>query len=471
MGNRFSAPEVDNAVKASTSSLLDLPMETILEVTSCLDKDSIKALRSTCKFMDLLLLDAFGKQTFSSVFVIPTKHALDTLIQMSESKRIASYVKDLHICCSVFQWREKIHDATNSPRRLKEGGLPFIEPKTPEEEAANQGVDLVRSGGFGKQLIKALRSLKITAVEIQPYEASHVSRSLEVLRLGRSHLLRLTGRDIFQEPKQDMRRAWEYRDYGGVKSMDMVTCMASVVLAAVEETLSPVTSLRIPAIQVDRLRVSETLGAKLIHLHELHVRLNLVDRSFAGHSIPSICRMINALPALQTLSLDTTRLERLNPYTLSLHPFLPHLQPSSLRSLRLGSLCDASALLVPFLSSLTHLTSLSLNFILIRDRGNGPWRHMFLALNPILCRPALQNLELSIDWQDGFKLVADMLQEEALGSEDEEEEEDEWVEGYGYIRKEKQWLRPSREDMVACLARRMPYYHDTVFRRCRMFFT
>lgn len=456
---------------ASTPTFLDLPVETILGVSSHLDKNDIKALRSTCKYMDAILLDTFGKRYFNSVYLIPTKHALETLIQISESKRIAEYVKEIHICCSIFQWREKIHNTMNYPRWLAEDELPFTEPTTPAEHIANQGVDLIRHGGYEMHLIKALRGLKITRVEIHSYEASYASSSLRVLRLGRSHLSRQIGRDAFKKPANDMCRAWEYHDYGGLKSMDMVTSMASIVFSAIEETLPPITSLKLPAVQADRLRIPETLGAKLTSLRELDVRLSLADRGFPGHSTPSICSLINALPILQTLSLNTTPLERLNPDTLSLYPFLPHLQPLALRTLKLSPLCDASVLLAPLLSSLTQLKSLSLNFILIRERENAPWKQMFLALSPVLCRSNLEDLDLRIDWKDGFELVADILQGEALGSEDEEEEKDEWVEGYGYIRKEKQWLRPTREEMVMCLARKMPWYHDQVFRRCRMFFS
>lgn len=45
-------------------SLLDLPPETTLEITSYLPQSDVQALRSTCRHLDILLIDTFGKHLF-----------------------------------------------------------------------------------------------------------------------------------------------------------------------------------------------------------------------------------------------------------------------------------------------------------------------------------------------------------------------------------------------------------------------
>jgi hypothetical protein len=77
MAHPLSRPYVDDTLNASildasTTSLLDLPVETVLEMASHLDKDDVKALRSTCTYMDATLLDTFGKQFFNCVYIMPT---------------------------------------------------------------------------------------------------------------------------------------------------------------------------------------------------------------------------------------------------------------------------------------------------------------------------------------------------------------------------------------------------------------
>ena len=61
MDNSFPHARLDDTLTATTISLLDLPLETTLDISSYLDKNDIKALRSTCKQMDTYLVDGFGK--------------------------------------------------------------------------------------------------------------------------------------------------------------------------------------------------------------------------------------------------------------------------------------------------------------------------------------------------------------------------------------------------------------------------
>ena len=56
---------------------------------------------------------------------MPTAFALDALIQISENQRMRQHVKELHICCSIYQDRGGNPDAYNIPRRLESDDLPF----------------------------------------------------------------------------------------------------------------------------------------------------------------------------------------------------------------------------------------------------------------------------------------------------------------------------------------------------------
>lgn len=80
-----------------------------------------------------------------------------------------------------------------------------------------------------------------------------------------------------------------------------------------------------------------------------------------------------------------------------------------------------------------------MTFHLINEKKHNPWEEMFEALQSVLRSPhsRLEYWMLSVDWRDGVELLADVSEEEAYSSEDEEEGEDEWVEVHGYIRKKR----------------------------------
>jgi hypothetical protein len=233
----FSARTLD----ASTTSLLNLPAEIVLGLASHLDNDDIKALRSTCIYMDATLLDTFAKEFFGSIYVMPNKFTLDALIQISQNERIRTHVRELNICCSIYQNRETASNiktrfgrSRDWLRKLKETEMPIEDPATPEEKITNEAVDLVRRGGFEALLVMALRGFKITRIEIHEYK--WWTKDRKGLKLGRLQLIQRSGTDIYERGEQI--RAWEYACPSDDKIMDMVTCLTSVVLTAIEEALS-----------------------------------------------------------------------------------------------------------------------------------------------------------------------------------------------------------------------------------------
>jgi hypothetical protein len=380
---------------------------------------------------------------------------MDALIQISQNERIRHHVKELHICCSIYQHRERPSNHHNIfyikrifMRKLEESEMPYEDPCTPEEEATNEAVDLVRRGGFQKLLITALRGLQIARVEIHTYREWHTD--LEGLKLGRSQLIQRTGTDPFHQLVQ---RAWDYVPASDDKVMDMVTCMTSVLLTAIEQALPPISTLDIPIVQIDKLRISPSLGSKLTHLQDLAIIISVRDQELIGQQIypssPSdLFLMINDLPNLHTLHLSTWPLQRSNRYSLPLYPFLPYLGPLALTTLYIHSLCDTSSLLIPFLASLPLLHTLSLGFIVIRERDNKPWRDQLLALKPLVLRPTLNEFIMTVDYNDAFQSASQLIAAECTDesrNDDENEEDERRI--------------PGREEMLDCLAKHMPNLH------------
>jgi hypothetical protein len=460
---RSHANDTSNAsiLDPSTTSLLNLPAEIVLGLASHLDKYDIKALRSTCTYMDTTLLDTFAKEFFSSIYVMPNKFTLDALIQISQNERIRPHVRELNICCSIYQNRETASNiktwfgrSRDFTRKLKETEMPIEDPATPEEEITNEAVDLVRRGGFEALLVTALRGLKITRIEIHEYK--WWTKDRKGLKLGRLQLIQQSGTDIYERGEQV--RAWEYASPSDDKLMDMVTCMTSVVLTAFEEALPPIFSLVIPRIQIDRLRISPSLGSKLTHLQDLNISISVSHQEILGQQVfPSspqdLLVMVNDLPNLHTLRMSSWPVQHLNHYSLPLYPFLQYLRPLGLKTLHLHSLCDTSPLLAPFLSALPLLQTLSLDFVLIQERENKPWRDMFLALKGPLSRPALQTLVIEIEYNDAFQLASRFIRTGSLGVDGDPESE-----------YEEKWM-PGREEMLDCLAGFMPDYHPRCFER------
>jgi hypothetical protein len=495
MAHRYSRALVNDELNVSTPSLLVLPVEITLEVASYVDKYDLTALRSTCKQLDTLLLPTVGKRCFNRLYVIPIVPALDILIQISKSERLRPYIKELHICCSIYQSRERIPNITNLTRMRELHELPFCDPKTPEQEAANEAVTLVQKGGFEKQLVEALRHLKITRVQVHSYKGLH--RSVEALRLGRPQFIEQTGRDPFEEVTENSCRAWDYTDYCDSGTMDLATHMTSIVLSAIGETQSPISSLEVPIIQVDKLRVSKTLGARLTHLQHLTLTITLGARRTRDLPPQDLLAMINTIPNLHILDLSTSPHKRLHHSSLPLYYFLEHFKFLAVETLHLSSLCGTSPLLAPFLASLPRLKTLSLHFTPILERSypawrrlllspedpleevtsHLTWREMFLSLEPVLSRAGLCTLDLKIDGYDAFELIS-MYERRRFAVFDEEEQrhdeqsqdeqsEDEQSEDEQNENEERHQpsSKLSRMEMLDRLAEIMPHYHHSVFRK------
>ncbi|KEQ64620.1 uncharacterized protein M437DRAFT_64260 [Aureobasidium melanogenum CBS 110374] len=153
---------------------------------------------------------------------MPTEFSLQLLLEVARDKRIKHFVKELYICCSIYQDYgsryttpvdprfARANVTISSPRMLQEDENPYPRPTSAEEEATNEAVDLVHRGSFQKQLTTALQLLRITSMEIHTYwQMSYPQTSLPLV-LGRSQLTQRTGRDPLEKPQSKLRRTWDY---------------------------------------------------------------------------------------------------------------------------------------------------------------------------------------------------------------------------------------------------------------------
>lgn len=206
-------------------SLLDLPLETILEVVSYLDTQAITALRSTCPYIYAVLCNTSDKQKFSRLYAMPTKFSLQRLLDTAKDGRMKCFVKELTICCSMYQDRGSYYippkfpqiarsNITSWPRISRDDETPFRNPASPEQEVTNEAVNFVREGCFEKELTTALQALDVTSVEIHIYGQMRYLDHPLPLMLGRSYLIQRTGRDLCrksdEQHKKKISRAWKY---------------------------------------------------------------------------------------------------------------------------------------------------------------------------------------------------------------------------------------------------------------------
>lgn len=412
-------------------SLSKLPPETILEIASYLLQSDVQTLRSTCRYMDILLLETFGKHRFKSLYVLPTPRALDTLIRIAHNKRLSHHVQELVICAAFHQgmktlYRERpAHDSAYYLHLLEDTALPFPEDWT-SRRAVNEAVSFVRCGKFGKKFLAALRNLKVKRIEIQAWPRRAQSNDSTPV-LGLWWLKQLTGHDPFQGGSSEPSRGWEY------KETDMMTCMTRSVISAASGSRTPFSALVMDKIQIDKV----ALDARLLsgRTFEDLTRLDLhITSSEPRTTTPAIAQehmklitMINNLPRLSCLSLSN--LPYHNERTLlPLNGFIPHLRPRNVHTLSLDVIDGACQELPALCSALVApLSTLRLGFRLYKDFSNAPWNNLFSQLQEVLV--SLEHLEISIGSEEyhagGREKIDQMLQWLARHVQEDWEEDSE----------------------------------------------
>ncbi|KAI5262794.1 hypothetical protein E4T47_09191 [Aureobasidium subglaciale] len=362
----------------------------MLEVSSYLPTDDFKRLRGICRDLDAALLTTFGRRHFHRLHLMPTPTSLAILNQISRHDRLGTYVKELCICSSVYQfWGARLPYVSTGgkwvrpkSRILSETEHPFPDASSPQEEATHVAVEL---------LAAALESLRVQRIEVQSWPRYSLP-SVPSSTLGLSDLIRLTGINSFKDNFCGVSPAWVYG------TINMVTRMTEIVLSAVKGSATPINALIIDRIQIDQLNLPFGLGHSLSYLKHLEVSIVLSDQSLQFSDLEKrydSFRLINKLPRLDQLALFN------NPYSkenrLHLNDALMHLQPQRVEKLSLGLLQDAVPQIVPFLiRSMPLPRNLKLRLTLSSKglRAKNPWNELFTAL---LNNLTLDRLVIDID--------------------------------------------------------------------------
>ncbi|KAI5210939.1 hypothetical protein E4T38_01572 [Aureobasidium subglaciale] len=254
-----------------------------------------------------------------------------------------SHIKELCIYSSVYQlWGARLPYAPTGgewvppkSRILSEIEHPFPDASSPQQEATNVAVKLVRGRDFRNQLAAALKGPTVQRIEVQSWPRYSLPNALSST-LGLSDPTRATGINPFKDNFRGVSPAWEY------EIINMVTRMTEMVLSAVKDSATPVNALIIDRIQIDQLNLSFGLGHSLSYLRHLKVSIAPSDQSLQFSDLGTrdeLFALINELPCLDQLALFN------NPYTknnwLHLNDALMHIQPQRVRKFSLGILQDA----------------------------------------------------------------------------------------------------------------------------------
>ncbi|KAH0025154.1 hypothetical protein KCU78_g4807, partial [Aureobasidium melanogenum] len=263
---------------------------------------------------------------------------------------------------------------------LGQDDLPYSEPTSVLQDAANESASLLRSELLGKQLALAFQNLQVQRIEIH----ARLRKAASDLAPGLSHLVQQTGRDPFKDVLVGVKPSREYR------TTDMITCLTQQVINALLQSQMPTSALITDRFQSDRLTLCPTLLASaqdLKSLTHLVLRIGLCNgdpiAAESANQNPKfdLFTLVNNLPCLEDLSLASgPKLDDNTP--LPLNRFLTRLSLSSkVQKLDLGVIRDAAPELPTFLASIpSSLKHLGLSFSMDKDLENTPWNTMFSEL-------------------------------------------------------------------------------------------
>ncbi|KAG9595758.1 hypothetical protein KCU77_g5467, partial [Aureobasidium melanogenum] len=277
---------------------------------------------------------------------------------------------------------------------LEQDDLPYSEPTSLLQDAANASTSLLRSGLFEKQLTLAFWKLQVQRIEIH----ARLRKAAADLAPGLSHLVQQTGRDPFKDVLFGVKPSWEYR------TTDMVTCLTQQVISALLQSQMPVSALVTDSFQSDRLTLCPTLLASaqdLKRLTRLVLRIGLYSRNSmtteSANQNPDfdLFTLVNNLPCLEELSLASGPKSDDNT-PLPLNKFLTRLSLSrKVQKLDLRVIRDAAPELPAIFASLPpSLKRLGLSFSVDKDLENTPWNAMFSELRGLLTQ--LEHLVIGI---------------------------------------------------------------------------
>ncbi|KAH0185292.1 hypothetical protein KCU99_g7169, partial [Aureobasidium melanogenum] len=328
---------------------------------------------------------------------------------------------------------KKTSSSVTNTRMLEEEDLPYSEPTSLLQDAANGSASLIRSGQFATRLELAFRSLQIQRIELH----ARLMKAGPDLAPGLSHLMRQTGRSPFKDVLYGVQPSWEY------KPTDMVTRLTEEVISALLQSRMPISVLVTDRLQIDRFTLCPTQLASardFRSLTHLVLRIGLCNQDFdAADSDIDFSVLLNNLPCLEDVSI-ANRPRPDDKKLLPLNKLLAHIKFSSgVQRLGLSVVRDASFELLSFLANLpTSLKRLTVRIIVDRDLENAPWNTMFSELRGVLTQldhlvivigsrefraKGKEKIDQRLEWL--AENMPEYRKDENGDDEDDEEEEDE----------------------------------------------
>lgn len=151
---------------ADMSGFRDLPPELVIKVASFLEKDDLCSLRLTSRYVEQHAIDYWATACFDKVFILPTKHALDRLREVSKHEKVRKAIRWMYIISTVYGRNDEDHSWDRyAPMILpceKEGTeheLPYPNPAKICMDYANDNIIILRWGEFERLLRDAITAL------------------------------------------------------------------------------------------------------------------------------------------------------------------------------------------------------------------------------------------------------------------------------------------------------------------------
>lgn len=391
------------SVQPSDACLVNLPTELKMAIASHLrETKDLCQLRLVCRDLEASVRDVFARRSFVCIKLLPTADALNQLLAFAKNERLRHYARELNICDAVYRFEVK----ARRPEIIDSDRYPYPVPALAWQQAANDAVTFLWSGGLQKQLTVALLDLRIECIKIYNY----TKWMFPPASFGSRQLVQQTGKE--QDPQQSLWGAWDYA------SPNLVTSVANAVFTAVTESRTPLSSLTVDKVQVDRIEIfqppsSDSSNSILQNMKQLNVR-NEHPRHLRGlpeehitspshhdrlvESLTSISRLPNLEHLYMSLPSNVEHMASLKDVLLS------KTTSKRLRTLDLGIFGQPMPELIPFLSNMRPQDlTLCVRIQYWRDQKEAalaPWKQFLPLLGAV---SFLHRLDINILGSNQFK--------------------------------------------------------------------
>lgn len=278
----------------------DLPPELVIKVASFLEKDDLCSLRLTSRYVEQHAIDYWATACFDKVFILPTKHALDRLREVSKHEKVRKAIRWMYIISTVYgrndeddSWDRYAPMILPCEKEGTEHDLPYPNPAEIWMDCANDNVKILRSGEFERLLRDAITALPSLAyISVGTNTNLHKSHTW----WGRSELIEKAGK----EPCSTMNSFGEYHFAPSIQTRVCSIVMDICGLPQINVTelkLEHFDPYRINVFKMSRSAISDCFN----HLQVLTVNIELEDFRHQTN-YESLFEFIGALPDLQELS-------------------------------------------------------------------------------------------------------------------------------------------------------------------------